>query len=56
MATIISAVTAIVEESVDWLTAIVGCVTQAGNELLLFYCLVGFVGIAIGLLLRFVNR
>lgn len=56
MASIISAVTLIVEESVDWLTAIVGAVTATGNELLLFYCLVGFVGVAIGLLMRFVNR
>lgn len=56
MAAIINAVTLIVNESVDWLTAIVGAVTDEGNELLLFYCLIGFVGIAIGLLMRFVRR
>lgn len=56
MTAIITAVTDIVSASVTWLTSIVTCVTATGNELLLFYCLVGFVGVAIGLLMRFVNR
>lgn len=56
MAAIINAVTLLVDESVDWLTAIVGAVTAEGNELLLFLCLSNFVGIAVGLLMRFVRR
>lgn len=56
MSTIISAVTSLVNASVTWLTSITGAVMAEGNELLLFYCLVGFVGIAIGLLMRFVRR
>lgn len=55
MATIITAVGSIVTASVTWLTSIVGAVTAEGNELLLFFTLVGFVGIAIGLLKRFTN-
>lgn len=56
MSTIITNVTSIVTASVTWLTSIVGAVTAAGNELLLFFVLSGFVGIAIGLLMRFVRR
>lgn len=56
MAAIIAGVTSIVNASVTWLTAIVTAVTAEGNELLLFFCLSGFVGIAIGLLMRFVRR
>lgn len=56
MTAIITAVTSIVNASVSWLTSIVTAVTAEGNELLLFFCLVNFVGIAIGLLMRFVNR
>lgn len=56
MTAIVSSVTAIVNASVTWLTSIVGAVTAEGNELLLFFVLSGFVGIAIGLLMRFVRR
>lgn len=56
MAAIISAITSIVNASVTWLTSIVTAVTAEGNELLLFFVLVNFVGIAIGLLMRFVKR
>lgn len=56
MAAIISGVTSLVNASVTWLTSIVACVTDEGNELLLFFCLSSFVGIAIGLLMRFVRR
>lgn len=56
MTAIINAVTSIVNASVTWLTAIVTAVTATGNELLLFFVLSGFVGIAIGLLMRFVRR
>lgn len=53
---IINAVTLIVNASVTWLTSMVTAVTAEGNELLLFFILVNFVGIAIGLLMRFVRR
>lgn len=56
MATIVGAVTSIVNASVTWLTSIVTAVTAEGNELLLFFVLSSFVGIAIGLLMRFVHR
>lgn len=56
MAAIVSAVTSIVNASVTWLTSIVTAVTAEGNELLLFLILFNFVGIAIGLLMRFVRR
>lgn len=56
LASIISGVTSLVNGSVTWLTAIVTAVTAEGNELLLFYCLAGFIGVAIGLLMRFVRR
>lgn len=54
MADIISAISSLVTGSVTWLTSIVTYVTSA--PLLLFFVLVGFVGIGIGLLMRFVNR
>lgn len=54
MADIISAIGSLVTGSVTWLTSIVTYVTSA--PLLLFFVLVGFVGIGIGLLMRFVNR
>lgn len=56
MATIVSGITTLVNASVTWLTAIVNGVTAEGNELLLFYCLASFIGIAVGLLMRFVRR
>ena len=54
MADIISAIGSLVTGSVSWLTSIVTYVTSA--PLLLFFCLISFVGIGIGLLFRFVNR
>lgn len=54
MADIITAITSIVTGSVTWLTSMVTYVTSA--PLLLFFVLVSFVGIGIGLLMRFVNR
>ena len=56
MSAIISSITSIVNASVTWLTSIVTAVTAEGNELLLFFLLINFVGIAIGLLMRFVHR
>lgn len=54
MADIITAITSLVTGSVSWLTSIVTYVTSA--PLLLFFVLSSFVGIGIGLLMRFVNR
>lgn len=55
MTGIINGVTNIVTASAVWLGQGVSVVTQGGNELLLFFVLSGFVGIAIGLLMRFVR-
>lgn len=54
MADIITAVTSIVTFSVSALTSIVTYVVSA--PLLLFFCLISFVGVGIGLLFRFVRR
>lgn len=54
MADIISAIGNIVTGSVSWLTSITALVTS--TPILLFFVLAGFVGIGIGLLMRFVNR
>lgn len=56
MTTLLQAVTDIVTNSVSWITTTVGAVMQSGNELLLFFVLSSFVGIGIGLLMRFVRR
>lgn len=56
MASIVSGITTLVNASVTWLTAITTAVTAEGNELLLFFCLSSFIGIAVGLLMRFVRR
>lgn len=53
MSTIITGVTDLVTASVDWITSAVGAVMQSGNELLLFFVLIGFVSIGFGLLRRF---
>lgn len=52
--TIISAVTSLVTAAAGWLTAIATSVS--GSPLLLFFVVSGFVGIAVGLLMRFVRR
>lgn len=54
MGAITGAITTIVGGSVTWLTSIVTYVTS--SPLVLFFCLFSFVGIGIGLLMRFVNR
>lgn len=54
MADIITAISSLVTGSVSWLGSIVTTVTA--TPLLLFFVLAGFVGIGIGLLMRFVNR
>lgn len=53
MASIISAITSLVTGSVSWLTTATTAVMAEGNELLLFFVLVGFVSIGFGLLRRF---
>lgn len=53
MADIIAGVTSLVTGSVSWLGSMVTAVV--GSPLLLFFTLVGFVGIGIGLLKRFTN-
>lgn len=53
MANIISSVTSLVTASVSWITSAVGAVMAEGNELLMFFVLVGFVSIGFGLLRRF---
>lgn len=54
MADIITAITSLVTGSVSWLTSMASSVVT--TPLLLFFCVVGFVGIGIGLLMRFVRR
>lgn len=53
MASIITNVTSLVTASVTWITSAVGAVMAEGNELLLFFVLIGFVSIGFGLLRRF---
>lgn len=56
MSNIVQGVTDIVTASITWLTSTVTAVMATGNELLLFFVLSSFVGIGIGLLMRFVHR
>ena len=53
MSTLITAIGSLVTASVTWITAATGAVMASGNELLLFFVLVGFVSIGFGLLRRF---
>ena len=55
MASIISAIGSIVTGGMTWLGSAVTAVTNEGNELLLFSCVVGFIGTGIGLMKRIVG-
>lgn len=53
MATLITAITAVVAGAVSWLTSYVGAITATGNEvLLLMVVAVPLVGLGVGLLKR----
>ena len=53
MDNIITNIGKIVTGAADWVGDTVGVITESGNELILFSCLIGFVGVGIGLLRRF---
>lgn len=61
MTAILSAVTSIVAESIDWMTSFLGVITatnaegQLTNPLLLLFVLIPLVGLGIGLLRRLMN-
>ena len=55
MSSIITAVGNIVTGGITWLGDTVEAVTASGNELLLFFVLVGFMGAGIGLMRRIIG-
>lgn len=52
MATFISGIGSIVTGAVSWVTTTVGSIVAEGNDILLFFVLMPFVGLGIGLLRR----
>lgn len=55
MAAIITAITDVVTAAISWVTSFVGCITASGNELLLLFVIVAFVGLGVGLLQRLIR-
>lgn len=53
MASILSDITLVVEEAVDWITSFIGVIT--GNPLLLAFVIVSFVGLGVGLIGRLIH-
>lgn len=53
MAEILSNVTLLVTEAIDWITAFVGVIT--GQPLLLMFVVVAFVGLGVGLIKRLIR-
>lgn len=53
MADLLSNVTLMVTESIDWITAFVGAVTS--TPLLLMFVIVSFVGLGVGLIRRLIR-
>lgn len=55
MAAIISNITSVVTAAIGWITSFVGTITAEGNEILLLFVIVSFVGLGIGLLSRLIH-
>lgn len=55
MAAILSNITLVVTEAIDWITSFIGAITASGNEILLLFVIVAFVGLGIGLLSRLIH-
>lgn len=55
MATILTAITAVVNASIGWMTSFLGVITAEGNEILLLFVIFGFVGTGVGLLRRLMH-
>lgn len=55
LATILSAIGSFVTSAVSWMTSFLGAITATGNELLLMFVVVGFVGLGIGLIRRLIS-
>lgn len=55
MAGIISNITNVVTAAISWVTSFVGAITAEGNELLLLFVIVAFVGLGVGLLSRLMH-
>lgn len=55
MAAIISAIQTTFSGVMEMVTTLISTITAAGNELLLFFVLLGVVGIAVGMLSRLLN-
>lgn len=55
MAGIISNITSVVTAAISWVTSFVGAITAEGNELLLLFVIVAFVGLGVGLLSRLMH-
>lgn len=55
MANIISSIGSLVTGAISWVTSFVGALTAEGNELLLIFVLVAFVGLGVGLIKRLIR-
>lgn len=55
MDNLITNVGKVVTAGMDWLGDAVAAVTSSGNELLLLFCCVGFIGTGIGLMRRIIG-
>ena len=55
MAGIISSIGSLVTGAISWVTAFVGALSAEGNELLLAFVLVAFVGLGVGLIKRLIR-
>lgn len=55
LATILSSIGSFVTSAVSWMTSFLGAITATGNELLLMFVIVGFVGLGIGLIRRLIS-
>lgn len=55
MDNLITNVGKVVTAGMDWLGDAVTAVTSSGNELLLLFCCVGFIGTGIGLMRRIIG-
>lgn len=55
MSAIVSNITTLVGGAITWITSYVTCITDTGNELLLFFVIFGFIGTGIGLISRIIR-
>lgn len=55
MTAIVGAINSLVTAAIGWISDYVSCITDTGNELLLFFVVFGFVGTGIGLIHRIIR-